>query len=129
MRIACPSCHAAYEVPLTLMKPGRAVRCARCAHEWVPPLALPDPLPMRTGEPLPRLARESLPADAAAETDEVGARPARHGRGFGVAVAWLVSLIALALLIWGAYAERSAVMQLWPASAQVYSALGLTDGR
>ena len=46
-------------------------------------------------------------------------RPTRHGRGFGVAVAWLVSMIALALLIWGAYAERSAVMQLWPASARM----------
>jgi hypothetical protein len=59
----------------------------------------------------------------------MGVQPARHGSGFGVRVAWLASLIALALLIWGAYAGRTAVMQLWPPSARVYSALGLAGER
>jgi predicted Zn finger-like uncharacterized protein len=129
MRITCPSCHAAYEVALTLIKPGRAVRCARCAHEWVPPLSLPDPSPTPTGEPLPRLARESQLAPAAPEPEEIGRLQARHRSRFGVRLAWLASLIALALLVWGAYAERTTIMQLWPPSARVYGALGLADER
>ncbi len=37
MRIVCPNCAAAYDVPDQVMAgPPRAFRCARCAHEWTP---------------------------------------------------------------------------------------------
>jgi predicted Zn finger-like uncharacterized protein len=36
MRIVCPACSAAYEVPDALLGTGRPVRCARCGHEWLP---------------------------------------------------------------------------------------------
>ena len=35
MRIACPSCDAEYDVPVSRLKPGKMVRCARCGGEWV----------------------------------------------------------------------------------------------
>ena len=36
MRIVCPGCEAAYEVPEAMLSPGRTVRCARCGRDWVP---------------------------------------------------------------------------------------------
>ncbi len=36
MRIVCPACSAAYEVPDALLGTGRPVRCARCGREWTP---------------------------------------------------------------------------------------------
>lgn len=34
MRIACPACNAAYDVPDRLIGSGRRLRCARCGHDW-----------------------------------------------------------------------------------------------
>lgn len=46
MRIVCPACSAAYEVPVRLLGAGRPVRCARCGHEWMPEAATePDAAP------------------------------------------------------------------------------------
>lgn len=51
MRIVCPGCEAAYEVPEAMLSPGRAVRCARCGRDWVP---LPEEeRPAATEEPSP----------------------------------------------------------------------------
>jgi predicted Zn finger-like uncharacterized protein len=36
MRVACPSCAAAYEVPDVLLTADRIVRCARCGENWKP---------------------------------------------------------------------------------------------
>lgn len=36
MRLECPDCAAAYDVPESLVVPGREVRCVRCGHDWVP---------------------------------------------------------------------------------------------
>jgi predicted Zn finger-like uncharacterized protein len=37
MRIDCPSCAAAYDVPADRLVAGRAVKCARCGTLWTPP--------------------------------------------------------------------------------------------
>src|SRR5579875_2656608 len=42
MRIVCPACEAAYEVPDTVVSPGRVVRCVRCGKDWAP-IAKPVP--------------------------------------------------------------------------------------
>jgi predicted Zn finger-like uncharacterized protein len=47
MRIVCPACSAAYEVPDALLGTGRPVRCARCEHEWMPA----DPRPTEAAHP------------------------------------------------------------------------------
>lgn len=66
MRIVCPGCEAAYEVPEAMLSPGRTVRCARCGRGWIPlpeqgravspeedPLAEPPAgqLPTEAGDP------------------------------------------------------------------------------
>ena len=43
MRIECPACAAAYDVPDTLLKPGRPVRCVRCNALWQPDLPGGEP--------------------------------------------------------------------------------------
>ena len=50
MRIECPGCEAAYEVPEAQIRPGRSVRCARCGLQWRPggeaeQAGLPEPAP------------------------------------------------------------------------------------
>jgi predicted Zn finger-like uncharacterized protein len=48
MRIACPACDAAYDVPDAMLAGGkRVVRCARCGNEW-------SPMATTTAPPRPR---------------------------------------------------------------------------
>jgi predicted Zn finger-like uncharacterized protein len=51
MRITCPACSAAYEVPEHLLGTPRTLRCAKCNHEWtvLPPTAK-TPSAERSGE-------------------------------------------------------------------------------
>lgn len=65
MRIACPTCNAAYDVPPAQLAPGRTVRCARCTNTWtpvetedaapaiafLPEASRPPPTPPRLAEP------------------------------------------------------------------------------
>lgn len=79
MRIVCPSCQAAYEVPEKLLSGApRKVRCARCGDAWVPeavvvavpaveevrppaPEAEPEPEPEPVPEPPARVAPPLAP--------------------------------------------------------------------
>jgi predicted Zn finger-like uncharacterized protein len=77
MRIVCPSCSAAYEVPDSMLGGRKAVRCARCGDEWRPferePQIEPEPEiepeqeltapppPPREQEIVTRLELERLP--------------------------------------------------------------------
>jgi predicted Zn finger-like uncharacterized protein len=68
MRIVCPSCQAAYEVPDKLLSSGpRKVRCAKCGGDWMAE-AEPEPVPAG-GEAEPEMAQaaprvpEGLPPD------------------------------------------------------------------
>ncbi|WP_431271732.1 zinc-ribbon domain-containing protein [Dankookia sp. P2] len=63
MRIICPACAAAYEVPDRLIGSGRSLRCKTCGHGWrvepeggapeSPPAALPVPPPAPPALPDP----------------------------------------------------------------------------
>jgi predicted Zn finger-like uncharacterized protein len=129
MRIVCPSCSAAYEVADSLVVPGRIVQCARCRTEWV---ALtveasdedePEPdteiLPSEADEPglgMPRLTAMHRLAQTA---------PARSRGGGALRAAWAGSILLVLVLGWAFFAWRADVMQGWPASIRLYSALGL----
>jgi predicted Zn finger-like uncharacterized protein len=125
MQIVCPACTAAYEVPLTLLKPGKAVRCARCANEWVPSSATVE---------APANAPAAAPAGVAEKTaeDEIflpmdpppGAR-----RNTALRLAWAGSIVALVVLGWAAYAARTPIMQAWPPSIRLYATLGVPIDR
>ena len=65
MRIACPACNAAYDVPDAELRDDRVVRCARCGTDWAPvvPVAQADP------EIRPEMLADAAPG---AEHDAVG---------------------------------------------------------
>lgn len=54
MRIACPNCSAAYEVPDALLATGpRLLRCARCGTQFTAPGATPAPTAPAAEPPRP----------------------------------------------------------------------------
>jgi predicted Zn finger-like uncharacterized protein len=68
MRIVCPSCNAAYDVPDAILAGGpRVVKCARCGGEWTPAPA---------GAPTPAPATDKPPAIAADDDPPPPAKPA-----------------------------------------------------
>jgi predicted Zn finger-like uncharacterized protein len=133
MRIVCPSCSAAYDVPDSLVTPGRVVRCARCAGEWAPvdaaaavaepePPAPPSPTLLAAGEPPPAwsAARESA-------MDRLAANPAVAPSKLLLRTAWAASIVLLLLGIAGAYAWRQEIMAAWPPSERAYALFGMNQ--
>jgi len=146
MRIVCPSCSAAYDVPDSLLTAGRVVRCARCGGEWSPiteviaeedretpstPMAaspqadypvLVASAPQRFG------SRESAPTPRQSAMDWLAAHPVMMRSRWSLRVAWVASVLLLVTAIWGAYAWRSQIMEAWPPSTRAYTAFGLEPG-
>lgn len=80
MRIVCPACSAAYEVPDALLGSPRPVRCARCWHEWLPqPAAEPAPVETHPTEALPE------PRPAGSMVERIGELP-ESATGLSVSV-------------------------------------------
>jgi len=130
MRINCPSCDIAYDVPDEKLC-GRKLRCAGCGNSWVP-LAAPVPAPAPPAEPPAR------PAIRAAETPLVP--PATFPAGISqprprlsyprrrpsrVLLGWIATILVCAGAGFAAYHFRPAVMHAWPPSIRLYRALGL----
>lgn len=146
MRIVCPSCSAAFEVPKTRLAPGQTVRCARCGQDWTP-LAEPEPVfaaqpsalaeqPARAGSTGLAPELSSKPANAFPPTPPLAEAP-KAGRlrpmldrlaSIGepaLMAGWAVSILVLAMLVWAAVTWRGDVMRAWPPSERLYTALGL----
>ena len=150
MRMVCPACSAAYEVPESLLPPGRSVRCARCGDQWTP--VAPEPPPPPAAPPLPPAVppQPHWPDAELVEPENVEPfgqpvspsftamdRLALHRAGAGgsampLRIAWAASVLGLLLLVVAAYVWRAELMHVWPASQRIYRALGLmqnTSGR
>ncbi|WP_019014065.1 zinc-ribbon domain-containing protein [Elioraea tepidiphila] len=143
-RIACPSCGARYDVAAGVIgAAGKNVRCARCGTVW---LARPEPaegealLPQWPEPPPPKVRnlddeppppprrREAPPAPPPAlppVEDEPEMRPRARRGGAGAAIAWVVTLVLIAGAGYGAVRYPHAVIDAWPASARLYTMLGL----
>jgi predicted Zn finger-like uncharacterized protein len=135
MRIVCPTCSAAYEVPDSLVAPGRMVHCARCGTEWVPvanavvtepqvePEPAPEPPPLAS-PPEPEVPEPPSEVRRSA-MDRLAAHPAMPRRPTALRLAWAGSIILLILLAAVAFAWRSQIVAAWPPSARAYAAFGL----
>ena len=128
MKIVCPACAAAYEIPANRLQPGQVVRCARCGGDWTPLEPEPEPLaaePEPEPEPLPppEPPAPEPPAPIVATSVPEATRP----RVSALAAAWALSIAAVVALVWGAFAGREAVMHAWPPSTRAYAALGLAN--
>jgi predicted Zn finger-like uncharacterized protein len=146
MRITCPNCQAVYNVPEIKLMGRRAVRCSRCGKDWTPeispleagpqphlldhshadradPPPLSEPEPAQPPPPLPQFrpsAREFTAMQRLVRTAE----PPKPS--VWVKIAWVLSLVLVALMLSGAVIFRAGIMRAWPPSARAYAALGLT---
>ena len=144
MRIVCPSCQAAYEVPDKLLSSGpRKVRCAKCGKDWMaeaepeaPPADEETEPPADAAAPEAAAGPRALPAPPAEEAGEPDLPPPpavvpepgeRPSRALVVVagLAWLASVGVLAGASWAAVAFRAEVMAAWGASRRLYALLGL----
>jgi predicted Zn finger-like uncharacterized protein len=149
MRIVCPICSVAYDVPDSLLTAGRIVRCTQCSGEWAPvtAAAAPEPTPPAR-EPPPEPARAPVvppmpeppappvgapPAEATpvgatlrpSAMDRLAAHPAWPRPSNQLRLAWAASVALLVLLGGAAYAWRGDIVAAWPPSARAYAAFGL----
>ena len=141
MRIECPSCSAAYDVPDSLVTAGRVVRCVRCGGDWTPVAAaapgtggagaaVPPQPPPQPPPPAPAAV-----TDGAAAQIETTARPSAMERlaahatwprpSTQLRLAWAASLVLLVLAAGAAYAWRGQIVAEWPPSARAYALFGL----
>jgi predicted Zn finger-like uncharacterized protein len=144
MRIVCPFCSAAYDVPEDLLAGREAVRCARCAREWQPPLPEPAAAPapelavitrLDPPSPPPRLTVEGMPpmrgrgmAGSDWAIDRLMAAPQAPPRGrVALAAAWAASVVIVLAFLGAGYVWRSDIMAAWPPSTRLYAAFGLAD--
>ena len=135
MRITCSSCSATYDVPDSLITPGRIVRCARCGNEWAPatpyePAASHEPAPATPDPESLAPEPETLAAEPAAEVsqsamDRLSAHPAPPPSANGLRIAWAASLAVLVALAGAAYLWRAQVESAWPPSARAYALFGM----
>ena len=157
MRIVCPSCSAAFEVPKTRLAPGQAVRCARCGADWTP-LAAPEPAKVAQSG----VAQSTVAQSEVAQSEQPPERPLPSRNPEPVTLTksavlaaprrtlltpllnrlnlmlmaepalvagWTVSIAVLLALVWAAVTWRSDVMHAWPPSERLYTALGLPAER
>ncbi|MGC8476213.1 MAG: zinc-ribbon domain-containing protein [Acetobacteraceae bacterium] len=127
MRLDCPNCAASYDVPDTLLGGRRAVRCARCGHQWAyaapAPLSVPFSVPAAAeAEPAPP---EMTPVAAARPVPLAPRPPAAARPGLALRLAWAGSAVLLAAGLIAALALHRPIARAWPPSQRLYAALGL----
>ncbi len=144
MRIVCPNCAAAYEVPDDMLVASPSVRCARCGREWSPVPATQDeanriePTNAMPGQPslvepaLDRYKAPEQPPTPIGDTVTAPSPPARsrwtRWRRDPILLAragWAASLVLLLGLAWAAYAWRGSIIHAWPPSERLYIAFGM----
>ena len=122
MRIDCPSCAATYEVPERRLKPGKAVRCARCGSDWVPELETEEANdPRETAEPPP--PEVSVPSAASlpevTAMDRLAAARPVAPRPRGLVAAWIMTGIVMASTVAAVVEWRETIVRVWPPSGRI----------
>ena len=137
MRIACPACAAAYEVPDRLLAgPARTLRCSRCGTDFALPGAAapvaPPPVEARQPEPPPEPPAIATPPPAAAARPEALVEPravpqsaAPEPASPALLRAWVASVAVVLVAILSLLVFHTRVMEAWPASRRLFAALGL----
>ena len=130
MRIACPSCDATYDVPDRLLAgPARSLRCSRCGVEFaLPGVAAVTPPPEPPPPEAPRAAEPAPPPAPAARPEPPPSRelaPLPDAPSAALVRAWVASVVVVAAAVTGFFVFHDTVMDVWPASARLFAALGL----
>ena len=138
MRIVCPGCAAAYEVPDRLLAADRPVRCVRCGHGWVPELiaAMSPPAGSASLPSVP--APELSPFVQASETFApmepprpaglaAAGRPAPR-RNVPLRLAWAASVLLLVGMGAAGWVYRAELGEAWPPARRMLSLVSAASG-
>jgi predicted Zn finger-like uncharacterized protein len=133
MRIECPACAAAYEVPDRLLAgPARTLRCSRCGADFaLPQGAAPEPAVVAPPDPArPAEARPMAFAEAPRVPEPLASRalapiPPSTSISPALASAWVASIAMVGGAVFAFFYFQAGVMAVWPASTRLYAALGL----
>jgi predicted Zn finger-like uncharacterized protein len=125
MRIVCPNCAAAYEVPASRMTPQRKVRCAGCGGEWVPmreaseapppPDAAPPPS-AHTPDRAPQIEATLPPLTA---MDRLSATAHRPRVTASLIAAWVMTFMALIAAVTAVVVWREPLVRIWPPGSRI----------
>jgi predicted Zn finger-like uncharacterized protein len=144
MILTCPRCSARYAVGSAKIPPGgRTVRCVACSHKWTarradgepeprdeapPPLARPD-----VPEVPEILIPEPEPSEPVAFEDlepvippRASSRKGKGGSGLSSRLVWAGLAAVLALIAVGVALFRNPIVRLWPKTAALYAAAGVS---
>jgi predicted Zn finger-like uncharacterized protein len=134
MRIICPFCEAAYDVPASLIAARRKLRCARCQGDWVADAGIPpEPAEAPPPQVAPPAQPLAIPPPPAAITPperlapEAEPPPRAGVPATLVLAAWVASFAVLGAAGWAAVNWRQPVMRAWPPSVRLYEILGLEN--
>jgi predicted Zn finger-like uncharacterized protein len=148
MILTCPRCSARYAVGAAKIPTGgRTVRCVACAHKWTarrgdgepepweevpPPLAAPKnpeapPILIPEPEPSPPDAFEDLePMIPPPVSDRKGKGKGKGKSGLSSRLVWAGLAAVLALIAVGVALFRNPIVRLWPKTAALYAAAGVS---
>lgn len=143
MIITCPTCATRYEAAEKAFEPdGRKVRCTSCGHTW---LQAPESgaVPADDEGFAPSL-EDDFPSDDFADTEEevtdieteaarLASASRRASAGFAAkraervraARGWMALAASIAVFVGCSYFFQNQVVRMFPASAQLYAALGI----
>jgi predicted Zn finger-like uncharacterized protein len=129
MRIVCPGCTAAYEVPAALLRPGKLVRCAKCGSNWLPAdkteeVVTPSEPPQPPSDAEPEMA---APVPAITAMDRLAAYPPPRPPRAGLIGAWLLTFVVLTAAVAATIGWREAIIRAWPPSGRILSAADHTS--
>jgi predicted Zn finger-like uncharacterized protein len=127
MILNCPACKTRYLVaPSALGPTGRTVRCAKCGQSW---FELPPPPPRPgLGDELPRRSLpiyESIPNTRPLPSGSNLPALVRPRRNREELLRWMLFAAVLLAALATLAAFRDPIVRGWPASARLYSVLGL----
>ena len=140
MKVECPSCAAAFDVPDWMLSGvGRPLKCGMCKTVFPspvsaepaqapPPIQPPEAPPAAEASSLPvppiSVGLEDRPNPLVAREQGEDAVPAGAARF--LKPAWAASIAALVLGGALFFAKKAAIMEAWPLAARFFSALGMT---
>jgi len=122
-------------VPVSRLKPGKLVRCARCRAEWLPagesvPITSPlEPSGYAQGKAagqVPPLSDPDIAASLAEPTamDRLAASSHRARPRAGLIAAWVLTGVVLVAAIGAVIGWRDAIVRAWPPSGYILAATG-----
>jgi hypothetical protein len=112
-----------YEVPVSRLKPGKMVRCARCGGEWQPDVET------HQTEATPEFGQEPEKEDSAPEPEAVShepsamerlaAYPPASPRPRTLVGAWVATAVVIAGALGALFIWRHEFMSAWPPSERI----------